>query len=176
MCDTDHLHRPPMLQTCCAPGCCHPMAPGCHPMAHGHAPQVRDVLRAGTDVDCTAFVGQHAQSALDQKLITLADIETRLAKLFRVRMRLQHFDPPGPLQARARARARTCTCTCTCTCTRHAHAHAHATHTPRTRACTRHAHAHAAGDPAFCGLLGLRQGSRARWRVARRHAAQEHQT
>ena len=64
-----------------------------------HVPQVRDVLRAGTDVDCTSFVGQHAQSALDQKLITLADIDARLAKLFRVRVRLQHFDPPGPLQA-----------------------------------------------------------------------------
>ena len=59
---------------------------------------VRDVLRAGTDVDCTSFVGRHAQSALDKGLITTADLDARLAMLFRVRMRLQHFDPPGPLQ------------------------------------------------------------------------------
>ena len=59
---------------------------------------VRDVLRAGTDVDCTSFVGAHAQSALDKGLITTADLDARLAMLFRVRMRLQHFDPPGPLQ------------------------------------------------------------------------------
>ena len=59
---------------------------------------VRDVLRAGTDVDCTSFVGQHAQSALDKKLITEADLDARLRMLFKVRMRLSHFDPAGPLQ------------------------------------------------------------------------------
>eukprot|EP01063_Lacrimia_lanifica_P019014 TRINITY_DN25_c1_g1_i1.p1 TRINITY_DN25_c1_g1~~TRINITY_DN25_c1_g1_i1.p1 ORF type:complete len:777 (+),score=300.19 TRINITY_DN25_c1_g1_i1:50-2380(+) len=59
---------------------------------------VAAVLRAGTDVDCEHFVGQHAQSALDKGVITEADIDARLRKLFRVRMRLQHFDPEGPLQ------------------------------------------------------------------------------
>ena len=59
---------------------------------------VKAVLAAGTDVDCTSFVGQHAQSALDKKLITTQDIDARLHMLFRVRMRLMHFDPPGPLQ------------------------------------------------------------------------------
>eukprot|EP00440_Ansanella_granifera_P058946 gb/GFBE01063890.1/.p1 GENE.gb/GFBE01063890.1/~~gb/GFBE01063890.1/.p1 ORF type:complete len:787 (+),score=165.40 gb/GFBE01063890.1/:1-2361(+) len=58
---------------------------------------VRDVLRAGTDVDCTSFVGSHAKSALDKGLITEADIDERLRKLFKVRMRLSHFDPVGPL-------------------------------------------------------------------------------
>ena len=59
---------------------------------------VRDVLAAGTDVDCTSFIAQHGQSAFDKKLITTEDIDARLKMLFRVRMRLAHFDPPGPLQ------------------------------------------------------------------------------
>jgi len=59
---------------------------------------VAGVLKAGTDVDCTSFVGQYAQGALDAKLIDEALIDTRLANLFKVRMRLGHFDPPGPLQ------------------------------------------------------------------------------
>jgi uncharacterized repeat protein (TIGR01451 family) len=58
---------------------------------------VAAVLHAGTDVDCTSFVGEHAQKALDQKLITEADIDKRLFYLFRVRMRLAHFDPPSAL-------------------------------------------------------------------------------
>jgi beta-glucosidase-like glycosyl hydrolase len=58
---------------------------------------VRAVLRAGTDVDCGSFVPQHAQSALNQGLITTQDIDTRLYELFKVRMRLGHFDPKGPL-------------------------------------------------------------------------------
>jgi beta-glucosidase-like glycosyl hydrolase len=59
---------------------------------------VRDVLRAGTDVDCTSFVPQHAASALSKGLINETDIDTVLRRLFRVRLRLGHFDPPGPLQ------------------------------------------------------------------------------
>eukprot|EP00756_Hemistasia_phaeocysticola_P047947 Hpha_TRINITY_DN22398_c0_g1::TRINITY_DN22398_c0_g1_i1::g.177853::m.177853/K15920/XYL4; beta-D-xylosidase 4 len=60
---------------------------------------VRAVLHAGTDVDCTSFVGKYAQSALDKKLITEGDLDARLQMLFKVRMRLGHFDPAGPLQA-----------------------------------------------------------------------------
>eukprot|EP01043_Picozoa_sp_COSAG02_P003098 COSAG02_NODE_74_length_41878_cov_9.737954_9_plen_307_part_00 len=56
------------------------------------------VLRAGTDNDCGTFVTEHAASALNQSVITLADIELRLRMMFRVRIRLTHFDPPGPLQ------------------------------------------------------------------------------
>jgi len=59
---------------------------------------VQKVLRAGTDVDCGSFVPQHAQSALQQGLINEGDLDTRLSFLFRVRMRLGHFDPAGPLQ------------------------------------------------------------------------------
>lgn len=58
---------------------------------------VRDVLRAGTDLDCGDFVQKYAQSALDKGLITEADVDARLQMLFRVRMRLSHFDPLGPL-------------------------------------------------------------------------------
>jgi hypothetical protein len=50
------------------------------------------------DNDCGTFVTEHAASALNQSVITIADIELRLRMLFRVRMRLTHFDPPGPLQ------------------------------------------------------------------------------
>ena len=39
-----------------------------------------------------------AQSALDKGLITESLIDTRLERLFSVRMRLGHFDPPGALQ------------------------------------------------------------------------------
>ena len=53
------------------------------------------MLRAGTDVDCGGFVGGNAQSALDGGEITMADIDARLAKLFRVRRR--HGDPPTAL-------------------------------------------------------------------------------
>ena len=56
-------------------------------------------LRAGMDVDCSYFVGQHGGEAHRAGLIDAALIDQRLANLFRVRMRLQHFDPPGPLQA-----------------------------------------------------------------------------
>ena len=59
---------------------------------------VQAVLRAGTDVDCGSFVTTHAQSALTQGVITQADIDTVLVRLFKVRIRLGHFDPNGPLQ------------------------------------------------------------------------------
>lgn len=59
---------------------------------------VRDVLKAGTDVDCGGLVGGNVMAALNQSLVTVDDIDARLKMLFRVRMRLGHFDPPGPLQ------------------------------------------------------------------------------
>jgi hypothetical protein len=58
---------------------------------------VRDVLRAGTDIDCGGFVSTYAPSALAQGLITQADIDARLRRSLRVRFRLSHFDPLGPL-------------------------------------------------------------------------------
>jgi pre-mRNA-splicing factor SYF2/beta-D-xylosidase 4 len=59
---------------------------------------VAGVLKAGTDVDCTSFVGKNAQSALDKGLIDEAEIDKHLAVLMKVRIRLGHFDPVGPLQ------------------------------------------------------------------------------
>jgi beta-glucosidase-like glycosyl hydrolase len=59
---------------------------------------VKDVLRAGTDVDCGGFVQKNAAAALAKGIITKDDIDTRLKFLFRMRLRLGHFDPPGPLQ------------------------------------------------------------------------------
>ena len=55
-------------------------------------------LAAGMDVDCSYFVGQHGMKALQMGLINETLIDSRLKNLFRVRMRLQHFDPVGPLQ------------------------------------------------------------------------------
>ena len=49
-------------------------------------------------MDCGGFVGKYAASALNKSFITVADIDTRLQNLFRMRIRLGHFDPPGPLQ------------------------------------------------------------------------------
>ena len=57
---------------------------------------VAGVLKAGTDVDCTSFVGKNAQSALDKGLIDEAEIDKHLAVLMKVRIRLGHFDPVGP--------------------------------------------------------------------------------
>ena len=59
---------------------------------------VRVILAAGTDVDCGGFMTDNAQTALNDGNITEADIDTVLTRLFRVRLRLGHFDPPGPLQ------------------------------------------------------------------------------
>ena len=70
-----------------------------HYLNHTEQQGVADILHAGTDVDCGGNIGQYAQSALDAGTITEADIDERLAMLFRVRMRLGHFDPLGPLQA-----------------------------------------------------------------------------
>ena len=48
---------------------------------------VRDVLSAGTDVDCGPFVQQNAQSAFNKSLINESLIDARVANLFRVRFR-----------------------------------------------------------------------------------------
>ena len=60
---------------------------------------VKAVLQAGTDLDCGDFTKTYAQSALDKGVISMhADVEPRLRNQLRVRFRLGHFDPPGPLQ------------------------------------------------------------------------------
>jgi beta-D-xylosidase 4 len=54
---------------------------------------VKVILNAGTDVDCGGFMTQYAQSALDKGIIAVADLDAALQRLFRVRLRLGHFDP-----------------------------------------------------------------------------------
>merc|ERR1712000_698906 len=58
---------------------------------------IREILRAGTDIACSHFPGKAVQSALDKGVITEKDLDDRLKLAFRVRMRLSHFDPQGPL-------------------------------------------------------------------------------
>ena len=41
---------------------------------------------------------RYAPTALANGLIAQEDIDSRIRNLFRVRFRLGHFDPPGPLQ------------------------------------------------------------------------------
>merc|ERR1711988_255796 len=60
---------------------------------------VASILAAGTDVDCGSFVGNTAASALAKGTITEADVDERLVKLWKVRMRLGHFAQPNPLDA-----------------------------------------------------------------------------
>jgi beta-glucosidase-like glycosyl hydrolase len=60
---------------------------------------VRDVLRAGTDVDCGGWVTRWANASLANGTITVDDIDTVLTRLFKMRIRLGYFDPPGLLQS-----------------------------------------------------------------------------
>ena len=75
-----------------------------HKYTKTRAEAVRDVLSAGTDVDCGEFVTRNAWKALAEGLIDEALIDERLVNLFKVRLRLGHFDlsfdnkkPRGPL-------------------------------------------------------------------------------
>jgi len=58
---------------------------------------VRDILRAGTDVDCGGFMAANAASALQKGFITEDDMDARLKNLWKVRIRLGHFSPANPL-------------------------------------------------------------------------------
>ena len=59
---------------------------------------VQKILHSGTDVDCGDFMRSNAQSALDKGVVTQDAIDTVLKRLFRVRLRLGHFDADGALQ------------------------------------------------------------------------------
>lgn len=48
-------------------------------------------------MDCSEFTKTYTPKALAQNLITQDDIDSRIRNLFRVRFRLGHFDPPGPM-------------------------------------------------------------------------------
>ena len=54
-------------------------------------------LNAGMDMACAHYIKPNGPAALKQGLITEALIDRHLSNLFRVRMRLGHFDKPGPL-------------------------------------------------------------------------------
>eukprot|EP00658_Telonema_sp_P-2_P054924 TRINITY_DN43684_c0_g1_i3.p1 TRINITY_DN43684_c0_g1~~TRINITY_DN43684_c0_g1_i3.p1 ORF type:complete len:513 (+),score=82.49 TRINITY_DN43684_c0_g1_i3:35-1573(+) len=60
---------------------------------------VRDMLRAGVDIDCAGNSADVnlANSALQHGVIEMDDIDSALRHSLTVRMRLSHFDPPGPL-------------------------------------------------------------------------------
>ena len=62
---------------------------------------VAAILHAGTDIDCglgtTAFMKDNAAAAIRAGAIAEADIDVVLRRLFRVRLRLGHFDPPSAL-------------------------------------------------------------------------------
>lgn len=59
---------------------------------------VQAVLRAGTNIDCGQFLSTHGMDAYDGGLATEDDLDAALRPLFRVRMRLGHFDTsPSPL-------------------------------------------------------------------------------
>jgi beta-D-xylosidase 4 len=58
---------------------------------------VAAIVGAGTDVDCGGFMGKYTQQAITNGAVTEAQIDVLLQRLFRVRLRLGHFDPVGPL-------------------------------------------------------------------------------
>jgi beta-D-xylosidase 4 len=104
---TEYLSGPPVLHHADVTADCDADADvfgGSHDKNGGHnytrtpSQAVAAILHAGTDLDCGGFVEEHALAALLSKAISPADIAARLQKLFRVRLRLGHFDPPGPLQ------------------------------------------------------------------------------
>lgn len=51
------------------------------------------VLEAGMDSDCGGFLAGHMQASIDAGVTTPADFNAALTNMFRVRMRLGHFDP-----------------------------------------------------------------------------------
>jgi len=53
----------------------------------------KEVLEAGMDSDCGGFLAKHMQKSIDDGVTTVKDFNAALTNLFRVRMRLGHFDP-----------------------------------------------------------------------------------
>ena len=60
---------------------------------------VAAILAAGTDLDCGSFMARHVAHALNAT-VGIADLlDAALLRMARLRLRLGHFDAPGPLQA-----------------------------------------------------------------------------
>ncbi|KAF7437427.1 hypothetical protein PC9H_004266 [Pleurotus ostreatus] len=53
-----------------------------------------DALKAGTDVDCGSAYALHLPDALSQSLVTRADLEKGMVRLYTSLVRLGYFDPP----------------------------------------------------------------------------------
>ncbi|KAF9452025.1 glycoside hydrolase family 3 protein [Macrolepiota fuliginosa MF-IS2] len=64
-----------------------------HQFASTPAQAVADALKAGADVDCGNFYSAHLPEALNQSLITRADLERALTRQYTSLMRLGYFDP-----------------------------------------------------------------------------------
>ena len=60
------------------------------------AEAVAVTLRAGMDIACARYVGQHGMAALQQQLITESLVDERLSNLFRVRCIMTRWDSDGP--------------------------------------------------------------------------------
>jgi beta-glucosidase-like glycosyl hydrolase len=59
---------------------------------------VAAILAAGTDLDCGNFMASHVAHALNVSAITIGDLDAAMVRMFKLRLRLGHFDPPGVMQ------------------------------------------------------------------------------
>ncbi|KAJ3563996.1 hypothetical protein NP233_g8584 [Leucocoprinus birnbaumii] len=66
-----------------------------HNFTQSRAEAAAAALRAGTDIDCGTTYSAHLPEALNQSLITRADLEQALTRQYSSLMRLGYFDPPA---------------------------------------------------------------------------------
>eukprot|EP01052_Picozoa_sp_SAG31_P001606 SAG31_NODE_54_length_29987_cov_4.570664_19_plen_239_part_00 len=57
-----------------------------------------DVIKAGQDINCGGFMAAHIGEAIKNGMASVDDVDAALRRSLGVRMRLGHFDQPGPLQ------------------------------------------------------------------------------
>ncbi|KAL8523482.1 hypothetical protein ACS0TY_013442 [Phlomoides rotata] len=75
-----------------------------------HEDAVADVLKAGMDIECGSYLGDHAKSALQKGKVSESGIDTSLHNIFAVRMRLGLFDGhPSKLTYGKLGRTNVCT-------------------------------------------------------------------
>ncbi|KXN86330.1 putative exo-1,4-beta-xylosidase bxlB [Leucoagaricus sp. SymC.cos] len=65
-----------------------------HNFTSSLAEAAADALKAGTDIDCGTTYSTHLPEALEQSLITRADLEKALTRQYTSLMRVGYFDPP----------------------------------------------------------------------------------
>ena len=56
------------------------------------------IIKAGQDINCGGFMTAHIGDAIKAGLATVDDVDASIRRALGVRLRLGHFDPPGPLQ------------------------------------------------------------------------------